>query len=263
MTISDQEVEQLLDEVGVFARKSTDIIIGINKAGKLTRFGSCLYLHWPENKADLGVTCNHVLKENVRYFVGAKRLEKPRIPRTSFHKVEAVDVIKRFPNDDLAFFNISRADLSVAKKSPLDIFQSSALTLDFFQRNLKNAMVIFGVPDFLAEFTEVSQGSIYSEMPIYAALGPLVEADEDKIIGDFTEQKLEYKNIGTFPKLENEQATGGKRDLGGMSGSGGWIKANEGILVAGILAGPHKATDTVHLIRFVPVWKVISALKKL
>ena len=218
------------------------------------------YIHQTRNRF-WGITCNHVLKEDQKYFVGAQRLDQPKIPANDFHTVPEVSIIQRFPDDDLAFFHTNGVDLSGSRKSPIDILQSSVITLDRLQRNLKNAMMIFGVPGFLAEFTPIEANSIYAELPIYTALGPVVEVDENTLVGDFTEREVLFKNTNVFPKLADVQATGGSRDLSGMSGSGGWIKASEGILVVGILAGPKEATNTVHLIRFVPIWKVVSALK--
>jgi len=262
MSITDQEAKVILDEVRIVAQTCTDTLIRIDQSDQLSGVGSCIYIISPNKKAIWGVTCNHVLKEDEKYFIGAKRLEEPKIPR-EFHTVPEINIIKRSSEDDLVFFDTTGINLSAAKKGPIDIFQSSTITLDRIKRNLKNAMVISGVPGLFAEFTAVASDSIYSELPLYTAIGPVVEVDETTLIGDFTEKKILFKNTSDFPKLENEQATGGSRDLRGMSGSGGWIRTSEGILVAGILAGPKQATDTIHLIRFVPVWKVISALKQI
>ncbi len=263
MPVSDEEAKQVLNEVRKVAQPSTDTLIRFDDSGTLVGLGSCLYVLSRDGKRSIGVTCNHVLKDGTKYFVGAERLDKPMIPRSELHEVPAVKVIQRFPQHDLAFFDLDGIDLSVAKKSAIDLSSASAITSELLRRNLSNAMVIFGVPGYLAEFTKVDSSSIYAELPIYTALGPLVDVDEDSLIGDFTEKKLLFANTAAFPKLEGDQATVGSRDLSGMSGSGGWIKSIDGIRVIGILARPKEATESRHVIQFVPIWKVISSLNEI
>jgi len=65
-----------------------------------------------------------------------------------------------------------------------------------------------------------------------------------------------------FPQLKPIGPTGGPRDLSGMSGSGLWIKTDDGIRLTGILLGPTPGETNQHLIRFTPIWKVIEELKK-
>jgi hypothetical protein len=134
MPISDHESEQYIHDVQKVAQPATDTLIRFDSAGKLCGLGSCVYVSSSNGSKVIGVTCNHVLKENGEYFVGAKRLDEPMIPSTADHGVQEVKIIQRYPKDDFAFFDVSGIDLSAAKKTPIDLSRLIIVTPEVLKK---------------------------------------------------------------------------------------------------------------------------------
>lgn len=244
-------------QIGLF----TDTVLKVDKTSGQVGQASCVYINW-ENKI-YALSCQHILKPNCIYYSGAKKVD---VSATHFeaHNVPALNLVASNENLDLALFDLNGLDISSIPRSAYDIL-GVTFSRESVQKNLTCVSFIHGVPGFASSVIELSKGQVYMEAPIYSAYGPLVSVTDDVVVADFAEADLLEVDTKTYPQLKGFQASGGARDLRGMSGSGLWVPRATSFKLLGILLGRDPSTDpsSQHKIRFTPIWKVVEWLEKI
>jgi len=240
----------------------TDSVLLRDKTTGKCGLGSCVYIEW--KGLPYAVSCHHVLNANREYFTGAKRLTKPMIEEGDSHAVPPLHLIDSNKTVDLALFDLNGLSLPTIPKQSYSLGENQ-ISLKKTEQNLGTAAFIHGVPGFSARVFQYPDGSVYADIPVYSAWGPIVEVSGEAIVVDFAEREVSELNDKDFPHLKDLKPTGGTRDLGGMSGSGLWVIGGDRFHLAGILLGPAEENqpETQHLIRFTPVWRLIGWLEGL
>lgn len=259
--IPKEEIEELLPFRESQIGAHTDLLLVRDQITGACSQASCLYVTFQGNEYE--VSCDHVLKPNADYFTGAKRLVNPRIDEGDSHGVPPIRLIGSSASMDLAVFDRSGLDLQKVPATSYDL-DANPITFECAARNENVLSFIYGVAGFAAEGLQCPDGLVFVNAPIYTAHGPIKSVNEDLIVGDFAEAELVALNAKHFPKIADFKPTGGARHLGGMSGSGLWVHADERFHLAGVLLGADSEFDRTkeHLIRFTPVWRLKEWLKE-
>jgi hypothetical protein len=263
-----EEAKCLLDSFRHEVRPHTDIIItladpdekseGLKKTS-LQCYGSCLHVIY--EGACYILTCSHVAKKDSIWFCGPKRLQKKMIPDGEHHLTKNLIEITRNESLDVTVLK-GEIDLDAIGKKPYNLALSIPLNLRNVQKGIGTACYIYGIWGEFTHSAHYNDAVSYFEVPVYEAIGPISSCCDGEITADFAEKEIIEVNCKDFPQLEGIIATGGQRDLSGCSGSGLWVKGLDGIIIlAGILLGRKPGTSDQHIIRFVPVWKVLELLR--
>ena len=235
----------------------TDFLLKRDQAGGDCGHASCV--HVSVDGREFSISCQHVLRPNLLYYTGPTQLKVDQITDEDMRKPAAppLRLVAECAMLDLALFK--HPDLDLAKISKRScVLEPDTLTFERASRNKGSLGFIWGTPGFAARMAEYTDGTVYVNTPVYKAYGPIVTVEVDRITADFAETKLiEVKNVAGSP-IESIQATGGARDLSGMSGSGLWVHWDSKFHLAGILRAREKGADTTasHIIEFTPVWRL-------
>lgn len=247
------------EEMGAF---TDSMLLRDTKTGACG-MASCLYIEW--ERRFYAVSCHHVLSEGREYIAGAKRLRGATIDEEDSHAVAPLQLIHWDADLDLALFDLNGLSLPSIPKQAYPVAESR-FNLEKTKENLSCVAFIHAVPGFAAKGTQYPQdGLVFMECPIYSAYGPLVDATDAVVVADFAEVEMSELNVADFPHLRDFTPSGGTRDLSGISGSGLWVICEERFQLLGVFLGsdPRNDPTTQHLIRFTPIWKVLSWLESL
>jgi len=138
-------------------------------------------------------------------------------------------------------------------KVAYDLSRSDVITEEFLAAEIGTASFILGVWGEETRAFPYPDGLLYLEDPLYSCVGPLVEVGPRAIVADMAEKEILLRTQ-KLPRLANVVATGGRRDLSGISGSGLWMLRQARPVLVGIVLGPNEGEPDQHLIRATPAW---------
>ncbi len=261
MRYSHNEIKELMHQFSITVSKYTDILLSLNIEGKCVKLGSCI--HIKAHDKDLAISCNHVAHQYSNYFSGLQRLKRDIIPENNKSRTPKIDLVYRSNEYDLTVFNSDSLSTEDSGKSRYNLCKSEQITLEICQKNISSLCYIYGILGSMTRSYTYPDGINYIQIPIYTAIGPIVSANNNKIVADFAEKEIYELNVKSFPHMDRISPTGGYRNIHGASGSGLWIQLANEILLAGVLVGSNERSSTKHLIRFLPIWIVIEKIKEL
>lgn len=251
MAIDREEAAQALDFSNRRVLPHTDCVLVVLADGR-ARMASCVLLEVDGRK--VAVTCAHVLRPDAKYFIGPNRLEQDRVPDDPGPPVRAARMLGRNEEADLALFDIPEDDPQRRGKLSYHLHHAEPITEARVVAQLKTAAFICGIFGNASRALQYPDGLVYTQLPFYATIGPLESCTSTQIIADFAEKALLHKADDVFPQLRDVQPTNGVRELGGISGSGLWVKSGEEMYLAGIALGRADSAEDQHLVRVTPVW---------
>jgi hypothetical protein len=157
---------------------------------------------------------------------------------------------------DLALFELPLSTLSGTGKRPFLLSTSDWITEERIHGELSTAAYICALHGSEAIIHQYGDGTVYLQAPLYSAIGPIVSCSSTEIVADFAENELLFANAAQFPQLANFVPTGGERHLGGISGSGLWVRQGESMFLAGVVQGRNPGANDQHLVRPASIWAV-------
>ena len=256
--ITKEEITPLLSLREEQIGSHTDTLLIRNIGDGACGQASCLYLRF--NGHNYAVSCSHVVKDKSEYFTGSKRLRGTPIEKAGSHRVPPLQLIRSDSALDLAAFTHFGLDLAKIPKCAYDL-SSSPFTYENTAKDIGTLSFIYGVPAFLSYAIPRPDEGVYLCLPIYTVCGPITQVCREWILADFPENEPDEVN----PEITDFAATGGARDISGMSGSGLWVMCEDRFHLSGILSHRTSGYDTSssHIISFTPVWVLKAWLQTL
>lgn len=262
--MNTEEAKQLSHRFQEFAQPHTDVFFSLRRSDERTavfeKVGSAIHITY--KGLSLAVTCHHVAPIGCIYFTNPKRLKRPTIPDGEKAFRQNVEELARSEALDLAVFDTSNIDVGAHGKQRYDLQKSGGVTPETVGKNIGTLSCIYGVWGKHVSGKSWEDAVLYIQFPVYTGLGPITGIERGFVIGDFAENEiLERPKPNTeFEVLKTIMPTGGARDLSGCSGSGLWVLCGGEPVLAGILLGPEPSQHDQHLIRFTPVWSLMTLI---
>lgn len=264
MSVTRDEAAAALQAVSQRVQPHTDVVVVTSDVpgGRLRVDAVGSGLHLDTELGRLLVTCDHVVNKGAIRHFGPGRLAEPRFP-DDFEPM-------RVPPADLVATN-AEADLALLRgghplaegKCAYPLEQSSGITAAHLSTQIGTASFILGFWGDKVRAHAYPDGVFYLEAPLYSGVGPLVEVHAETIVADMAEKDIFFLNTQSFEHLNGTAATGGRRDLSGISGSGLWMLDAGSAVLVGIVLGANPGSADEHLLRVAPVWVLRNWVKRL
>lgn len=253
MTFTKDDVKEALLKVVSQAQQHTELVLTTqpvsSEKSSLRSLGSGILL-----ERGLMVTCNHVTRKGSVHYFGAGRLDRDRAPDDPWkHAVRPATLEAVHRAGDLALLRADPSWPAVSPRIAYDIHRSNIVTEQWLLQRRGSAAFIMGYWGKRTSCIPYNDGQLYVEAFLYASCGPLINVGLTELIADMAEAEILIKS-DRFPKGRGPRTTRGRRNLGGISGSGLWMLLDDGPILVGIVLGARRGRRDEHLIRVTPVW---------
>lgn len=253
IVITNEDAKALLHRASDVARRHTDVVLAVAKESGETSMASCVHVEFQGYQ--LLLTCAHVLRLEHMYFSNPKRLSLDQIDEEKY-EVSSLRLLGHSPTFDLAVFDGTGLIQPESGKEPYPIARSDWFSQKRLQSQLGTAAFIYGLLGSASRVHQYPDGLVYLQAPMYTGMGPLVDVVQNEMVGDFAEKSLLILNDKSFPQLTGQQATGGLREIGGVSGSGMWMTFDGVQTLVGLVLGRRASSPGTHHVRATPIWTI-------